>query len=165
MCYITFHIGRGGRFNNAGYKTFYDAIDFQELIRRESNNLYYDEDSFCYTDAFGNILIDAEKSESYSGVLDYDGEYDTFITKRINNLSEEEILIVLRDKGYEYLIGDDLIDFLDLIDDEFILTQIDDNLLRELYHDYSRYFAENSIFKEYVNKWYSIDEYGDIMID
>ena len=161
MGYITFHTGRGGKFNNGGYKTFYAPIDFQELLNRESENLFFDEEE-QYIDANGNVLVTAEDALSMTGVLDYDGIYDSYCTKEIKDLTIDEALIVLRDNGDEYLVGKDREEFADLFNDEELLNQMDKKQLQYVYDHLGLDFSNNTGFMNHINRWYEMDDEGKL---
>lgn len=80
--YLHFHIGRGGRFNNQGYKTFEGFESLQDLIRIKSDILFErnrdKRGRFCckkLVDCNGNIVC--ETPNSYTGDLFFDGDYDS----------------------------------------------------------------------------------------
>lgn len=54
MKYVSFHIGRGGRFNTAGFLTFTGEEDFQGLLRRCSDTII-----LVNEDVDGNPLTDS----------------------------------------------------------------------------------------------------------
>ena len=104
---VCFHVGRGGRFNNQGHKTYRNDIeDFQELLR------YYADELFEYTeDEDGNLLADEdcriedgngrvmvqgrEDMESKTGRLDFDGDYDTTYVKEIEKCTDSELYAII----------------------------------------------------------------------
>lgn len=91
---VAFHIGRGGRFNNAGHKEF---ICIGKTIIEVGN--YYSNDSFfpneetgmCY-DCNGNELIDIN---AITGIIDWDGNYDTDIVKYLDECDKSELTLLL----------------------------------------------------------------------
>ena len=108
--YVSFHIGRGGQFNNQGYRTFTGEENFQELLSRcsdvcdiistdEDGNQLPDEDWYVEDSGSNVILTGRENIEAMTGVLDFDGEYDTDYVTTTDDLStaEEKLLI----KAYE----------------------------------------------------------------
>ena len=90
---VCFHIGRGGQFNNAGHKTyvgtvndlsdcFGDSIVFSE----DENGKPLPDSEWRLVDGGGNVILTGrDEIESETGILDWDGEYDTDI---VRNLSE-----------------------------------------------------------------------------
>lgn len=104
---VCFHIGRGGRFNDQGHKTYRNDIEsFQELLN------YYADDLFEYTededgnplpdeecrieDANGNVLVQGcEDIGSETGRLDFDGDYDTTYVKAIEKCTDSELYAII----------------------------------------------------------------------
>ena len=119
---VCFHIGRGGRFNNQGHKTYRNDIeDFQELLR------YYADKLFEYTeDEDGNPLADGdcriedcngrvmvqgrEDMESETGRLDFDGDYNTSYVKDIKACTDEELRIIVDTCNSGGNVDDDILD-------------------------------------------------------
>ncbi len=120
--FACFHIGRGGRFNNQGHKTYRNDIkDFQELLRYYTNELFfYTEDEggnelpaeeWAVKDESGSVLLQGrEEIESEIGRLDFDGEYDTTYVCSIDELDDEESALII--KAYEdgENVDDDVLD-------------------------------------------------------
>lgn len=95
--YVSFHIGRGGHFNNPGFLTFEREENFQELLHRLNERLI-----FVNTDEDGNVLPDddwrildnagdelvetREDIESLEGGLDFDGDYDSYIVSELSEV-------------------------------------------------------------------------------
>ena len=99
--YVSFHIGRGGHFNNPGFLTFSDEEDFQDLLRRCGDDLIYefedeegnelpDADCKVYDTGGNEILRGRDVIESKTGRLDFDGEYNTSYVKEFNDLNSTE---------------------------------------------------------------------------
>lgn len=123
--YVSFHIGRGGHFNNPGFLTFSDEEDFQDLLRRCRDDLIYE-----FEDEEGNALPDADCKvydtggnellrgrdviEAKTGRLDFDGEYNTSYVKEFNDLNSTEFgeVWVHYIKGYLPTLSDELKDAL-----------------------------------------------------
>lgn len=143
---IAFHIGRGGRFNNQGHKSYLDqdkAIDsytdhlftnyenqykidrkigdrenlqklFQSAI--DGNNQAFERiekitgiefGKQIYTDGNGNpVGLDVENDGT--GIIDEDGEYDTTIVIRLEDCSEDELLLIHNSNNYR---SSDVVDF------------------------------------------------------
>lgn len=104
---VAFHVGRGGRFHNAGHKTFIGEMDFQELISRNDSNLYKQNRDrngrFCkpyFTGAGGNIVDASEDIRGEVGYLNFDGQYDTDSCEYLDNCSEEELRIIINSGRY-----------------------------------------------------------------
>lgn len=105
--YVRFHIGRGGSFHNQGHLSFVNEDNFQDLIRACGDKLLdktseYDEatdtekeipeDEWNYHDCGGKILVEGrEAMEADTGILDWDGLYDTDIVTTTDDLSDAEL--------------------------------------------------------------------------
>ena len=119
--YVSFHIGRGGHFNNPGHLTFHGEEDFQDLLRRCSDDFMLTND-----DEDGNILPDADwqivdngsnvilqgrdEIEAMTGRLEWDGIYDTDYVKTTDNLSNDEIEAIWKVYKDEEYMSDELKD-------------------------------------------------------
>lgn len=108
---VAFHIGRGGRFHNPGHKTFNQHI--QKLSDCFGENFFIfkeDEDGnalpdgqWQLVDGGSNVILEGRANiESKTGVLDWDGEYDTDIVQYLSECSESEIDLIYQ----AYLDGD-----------------------------------------------------------
>lgn len=91
---VAFHIGRGGRFPNGGHYTYMNDIkDFQTLLKLKNDYLFlHDTDSNdkplpeneqYYTDGAGNIMLNASEVNSKTGLIDWDGVYNTDIVCKL----------------------------------------------------------------------------------
>ena len=103
---VVFHIGRGGRFNNAGHKTFcadlnslQDAINIDDdlfIVKTDEENNPLPDEEWALYDNGGNIILQGrEEIESPVGELDEDGIYDTTIAKYISDCDDSEIQHIL----------------------------------------------------------------------
>lgn len=103
-----FHVGRGGRFYNAGHKTYHGSL---ELTNNEVENriiihqdlTFYERDSngrfaYVFVDDTGKEMItlsDLRKDIQYGFVmLEFDTIYDTWMFKTEKHLLESEINII-----------------------------------------------------------------------
>ena len=104
---VVFHIGRGGRFNNGGYYTFLDDVeDFGDLISQRQQYLFpHDEDENgnplpqneqYYTDEAGNIMLNGCEIDSKTGILDWDGDYDTDLVCKLCDCTSNAEQALLR---------------------------------------------------------------------
>lgn len=102
--FAVFHTGRGGRFHNAGYVSFEGIYTEQEFINiLDSRNWIFDKNRdkkgcFCkpyWADCNGNFI-------AYMGdrVFDFDGDYNKYEMKSLNELEPEDFYIIFRDKKY-----------------------------------------------------------------
>lgn len=101
--YVSFHIGRGGRYYNQGHLSFRREENFQDLITRCYENctiLNRDEDGNPLADNEWKLIEDAgervmlegrEAIEAMTGTLEWDGEYDTDYVTTTDNLSDKEL--------------------------------------------------------------------------
>lgn len=109
--FIHIHVGRGGRHNNPGFRTFCGEKDFQQLISACSDQLFEQNRDeygrFCkqyYTDCNGNILIDQDDANKSTGSIEFDGEYDSDYIYRVEDLGYADTFRVILSsefKSYE----------------------------------------------------------------
>lgn len=106
--YVAFHIGRGGRFYDAGHTFFIGEFDFQELINRNSNDLFLRERDKkgrfckpCWVDLNSHVMVEPEDMDSLSGRLEWDGLYNTDYVKRLDDCDEFEIEVLLKSDHYK----------------------------------------------------------------
>ena len=98
---VCFHIGRGGRFYNAGYISYVGEMDINTVLEYQSKNVYYyDRDKngrFCspyFADLNGKKLISIKEAETGVCTLDWDGIYDTDICCYLDECNEEQLRII-----------------------------------------------------------------------
>lgn len=123
--YISFHIGRGGSFNNQGHLSFSGEEDFQDLIRRcsdkclivdstidENNNEIQLPDNKWHLDDLGsNVILEGrDKIEALTGILDWDGDYNTDYVTTTDNLSQKELDTLYKAYLAEEWMSDELKD-------------------------------------------------------
>ena len=94
---VAFHISRGGRFNNSGYKSYLGEKTFKDLISMNEDNLYIvnrdQQGRFIkpiFADGSGNEVSD-DSIDSLTGSLNFDGDYDTYIAKYIEECTDKEL--------------------------------------------------------------------------
>ena len=112
---VRFHIGRGGRFNNAGHKTYVGIVDslascFGEsiIISEDDNGNPLPDSEWQLIDRGGNVILSGrDEIEAETGILDWDGEYDTDIVRYLSECDDDECQIILdaADRG-EYVDED-----------------------------------------------------------
>lgn len=97
---VAFHVGRGGRFYNPGHKTFKPHIKklsdcFSEnsfIIQEDEEGNPLPDEQWSLIDGGGNVILEGRDNiESDTGILDWDGEYDTDIVKYLSDCSDSEI--------------------------------------------------------------------------
>ena len=99
---VAFHIGRGGRFYNAGHKTFLGELNFMDLQKLNADNVFYrDRDErgrFIKTEIYdgaGNFVSD-DDPKGLIGRLDFDGDFDTDYCIYIEDCTDEELQIIAK---------------------------------------------------------------------
>lgn len=101
---VLFHTGRGGRFNNSGFKTCKGLVDSFNP-EYYGINVYFDpeESNPDVTLDNGEVACTLEELKADSGSFKIDNDYDTYSWCLISDLDEEELSILVRDlKPYEY---------------------------------------------------------------
>lgn len=100
---VCFHIGRGGNTDH-DYKRFVPEIEtlqecFEDAIVRsedEDGNPLPDEE-WQVVDNGGNIVLSGrEKIISHTGILDWDGDYNTDIVKKITDCTKDEYKLIIK---------------------------------------------------------------------
>lgn len=100
---VAFHIGRGGRFNNQGFRSFKGTC--KGIFEFENNNTFTrnrdKKGRFCkeyIVDCNGNIIIESKDMDLYHkgiGILEFDGPFDTTYTCYLEDCCEEEIELIV----------------------------------------------------------------------
>lgn len=110
---VRFHIGRGGRFHNGGYKTFVGEENLQSVITSMSeqatiisedengNELPKSEWKLIYHD---REVLSGEDIDELTGVIDVDGEYDTDICRYIEDCTDEELELIWKEIELDSII-------------------------------------------------------------
>lgn len=103
---VAFHIGRGGRFNNGGHKTFNPYVkriqdcytDKVVLNNLDDNDNVLPDEEWTLTDCSGNVLIKGREAidNEPTGILELDGEYNTDIVRYIEDCDDEEIRLIYK---------------------------------------------------------------------
>ena len=117
---VAFNIGRGGRFHNPGYNTFGPYISklsdcfsencFIHSSDEEGNPL--PDHQWKLIDGGGNVILEGrDKIESETGILDWDGEYDTDIVQYLSECSDSEIDIIYQAYLDDVYMDDELKDY------------------------------------------------------
>ena len=117
---VAFHIGRGGRFYNGGHKTFMPFVSKLQDCFGENffiNDEYEDgtplpDDQWQLIDGGGNVILEGREAiESETGILDWDGEYNTDIVRYIEDCRDDEMEILYQAYLDFELHDDDAIDY------------------------------------------------------
>ena len=118
---VKFNIGRGGKFNNQGHKTF---IGTERIDQGDDyDSLFLNEETGEYLDCDGNsVELTKEEAEKGIGTIDLDGSYDTTYTKYITDINETELDILLSEDHYiAQQVVQELCDLNDCDKDELFL--------------------------------------------
>lgn len=108
---VAFHVGRGGHFNNQGHKSFLPSVSkLQDCFGENSfiNDEYEDgtklpDEQWQLIDGGSNVILEGREAiESQTGVLDWDGEYNTDIVRYIEDCTDAEMEILYK----AYIDGD-----------------------------------------------------------
>lgn len=102
---VAFHIGRGGRFNNQGHKTFMpyvkelsDCFGEATIISDDFEGNQLLDQEWQLVDRGGNVILKGrENIENEVGYLNWDNDYDTDIVKYIEDCDDEEIDLLKRE--------------------------------------------------------------------
>lgn len=100
---VRFHIGRGGHFNNAGHKTYVGSVNglsdcFGDsiVISEDENGKPLSDSDWQLVDSGSNVILSGrDEIESETGILDWDGEYDTDIVRKLSECDDEEYQLIL----------------------------------------------------------------------
>lgn len=100
---VRFHIGRGGQFHNAGQKTYVGTVN--DLSDCFGDSIVFSEDEngdklpdseWQLVDGGGNVILSGrDEIESDTGILDWDGEYDTDIVRYLEDCDDDEYQLIL----------------------------------------------------------------------
>lgn len=100
---VRFHIGRGGQFHNAGHKTYVGTVN--DLSDCFGDSIVFSEDEngnplpdseWQLVDGGGNVILTGrDEIESETGILDWDGEYDTDIVRHLSECDDDEYQLIL----------------------------------------------------------------------
>lgn len=93
---VSFHIGRGGRFHNAGHLSYLGERKIGSFI----SDLF--ESDGVFTDCGGReVGLTQDDVDSGVGAIRIDFDYDTTYTKKVADLEENEINCILEiGRGY-----------------------------------------------------------------
>lgn len=100
---VRFHIGRGGQFHNAGYKTYEGTVNglsdcFGDafVISEDENDKTLPDSEWQLVDGGGNVILSGrDEIERETGILDWDGEYDTDIVRNLSECDDDEYQMIL----------------------------------------------------------------------
>lgn len=100
---VRFHIGRGGQFHNAGHKTYVgtvndlsDCFGDSSIICEDENGKPLPDSEWQLVDSGSNVILSGrDEIESDTGILDWDGEYDTDIVRYLSECDDDEYQMIL----------------------------------------------------------------------
>ena len=100
---VRFHIGRGGHFNSAGHKTYVgtvnelsDCFGDSIVISEDENGKPLPDSDWKLVDGGGNVILTGrDEIESETGIIDWDGEYDTDIVRHLSECDDDEYQLIL----------------------------------------------------------------------
>lgn len=100
---VRFHIGRGGHFNNAGHKTYEGTVNSLSdcfgdsiVISEDEHGKPLPDSEWRLVDGGGNVILSGrDEIESETGILDWDGEYDTDIVRHLSECDDDEYQLIL----------------------------------------------------------------------
>lgn len=104
---VAFHVGRGGRFNNGGHKSYIGEKNLNDLIQMNGDNLFEQNrvngkfSKPYLTDLNGTIILDSEDYKKEVGYLEFDTIYDTDYCKYIEDCSDEELSLINESNEYK----------------------------------------------------------------
>ena len=130
---VCFHMGRGGRFNNPGHVSYNPYVkSFRELLNDdryfinnedENGNPLPDED-WTVTDCNGNeYLRGRSEIDADEGRINWDGEYDSDMVKRLEDCDENELRLIYDEPRHHTLFKEELLAY---CCDRLQLKMIDD---------------------------------------
>lgn len=117
---VAFHVGRGGRFHNPGHKTYNPYITELSDCFGESSMIFQEDEEgnplpdeqWQLIDSGGNVILEGRDNiESDTGILDWDGNYNTDIVKYLSECSDSEIDIIFQAYLDDEYMDDDLKDY------------------------------------------------------
>jgi len=94
---VCFHTTRGGQFYNAGHKEYRGQKTFSELTSELGGILFFIDDMI--EDSSGDY-VSCDDPTGLTGELDFDGQYDTWECKSIDECTDQELRLVIQDENY-----------------------------------------------------------------
>lgn len=116
---VRFHIGRGGQFHNAGHKTYVGTVnDLSDcfgdsiIFSEDENGKTLPDSDWRLVDGGGNVILSGrDEIESETGILDWDGEYDTDIVRYIEDCTDEEYQLIIDAYNNHCYVDEDVLIF------------------------------------------------------
>lgn len=100
---VRFHIGRGGHFNNEGHKAYVGTVDSlsdcfgdSTIVSEDENGQLLPDSEWLLVDSGGNVILSGrDEIEAETGILDWDGEYDTDTVRYLSECDDDEYQMIL----------------------------------------------------------------------
>lgn len=116
---VHFNIGRGGHFHNPGHKKYVSTVDglpdcFGDaiIINEDENGQPLPDSEWKLIDSGGNAILEGrEEIESPTGVLDWDGGYDTDIVEYLSECSDDEYQLIIEAYNDGEYVDEEVIDY------------------------------------------------------
>ncbi len=122
---VAFHVRKATWASRPEISYENDVTSFAELVKRCYNDYYgsgkfylnnlteddelLPDDDWTLTDASGNVLLEGRSEiEAMTGTLDYDGDYDTWHVRRLQDCDEDELRLVYKDGHHHTLTDEEL---------------------------------------------------------
>lgn len=148
---VAFHIGRGGHYQNHGHKTFMpyvhklqDCIDYSKhtIISEDEDGNKLPDDKWLLVDGGDNVILEGrEEIECKTGILDWDGEYDTDIVKYIEDCNQDEIKLLVEAFANDYISKDYLPEIVSMWGDTFDLEAKNGEYYIDICYNKKKVFA------------------------
>lgn len=91
---LVFKIGRGGHFNNPGHRTYEGVGDINDYTRNFFLSDEKEDENTQWLDGGGNE-VGLPFINDGTGCIDIDGDYNTIYAKKLTELSDDELRIVI----------------------------------------------------------------------
>ena len=116
---VRFHIGRGGNFNNQGHVTFVgsvkelaDCFGNAMVIDQDENGVRLPDADWMLIDDGGNVILQGrEQIECPTGVIDWDGLYDTDVVKHLSECSDDDYWMIIDAFNNGKFVEEEVIDY------------------------------------------------------
>lgn len=129
---VRFHIGRGGRFHNAGHKTYVgtvnslsDCFGDSGIISEDENGTPLPDSEWQLMDSGGTVVLSGrDEIEAETGILDWDGEYDTDIVRYLSECDDDEYQMILDAEERGAYVDKDVLAYACSALDKLLVTSI-----------------------------------------
>lgn len=118
--FVHFHIGRGGRSNNQGHKEYrgtgkpmQDLMnEYGFIISEDENGKQLPDSEWKFVDGGDNVILEGREAiEAPTGILEWDGEYNTDIVEYLSECSDEEYHLIIDAYNRRNYVDEDVIDY------------------------------------------------------